>query len=118
MVPAKNRPSRVRWLGQTYPFILSAGVINRNYKVCQGKINGRSPERDARPETTLREVEPAVMKVLCRRGQVVSETPFGGCRLDSLTNTPVRVNKTLRASASAEYFLFHKFSNESASVKC
>ncbi|HEX9158438.1 MAG TPA: hypothetical protein VF827_10500, partial [Syntrophales bacterium] len=49
---------------------------------------------------------------LCQKRQ------SGGCRLDSLTNTPVRVNKTLRASASAEHYLFHKFSNESASVKC
>src|SRR5512136_3189244 len=52
----------------------------------------------------LRGIQHAMMKVLCRRGPVVPERPSRGCRSDSLTNPPVRVNKTVRASASSGKF--------------
>jgi hypothetical protein len=39
---------------QTYPFILSAGVINRKNKACQGKINGKNHEKNERPGINAR----------------------------------------------------------------
>jgi len=74
---------------QTYPFILSAGVINRKNKACQGKINGKNHEKMNVPASTLDTLTPGAAGN-CTRCDESIPRPRQGCVRNAIQGLPLR----------------------------